>query len=398
MFRALSPVGHPLCWSQIPAIFKKTPGSPGFLSHYFPPGSVFPVSSGTAALTISLLILRKVSDRKEVVLPAYSCPSLVAAVVKAGLKPVLCDLQPAKLVFDLERLAATAGPDTLAVIAVHLFGVPENMPKIKALAEQKGFFLLEDAAQAFGNHSRALGGNFGALGDLGVISFGRGKPLSLLSGGAVILNNPALRDSADETYAGLRPPPRASFVAGYAALLMLYSLFFHPRTHWLPRSIPFLKLGETYYIDEFTIGRIGDGVLRFGERVHQGYPEIRETRKRLAGSYVDMLKPYLGGLSFTPDTEGKDDIALLRFPVVFREAEKRDLVLAALIKEGLGATGSFPVPLNELEGAAPHTGGHPSGFPNAKAVSQRILTLPLHRYVRKEDLAAMSRIFSNILK
>lgn len=396
MFRAISPVGHPLSWAHIPALFKSEPDGIPFLSQYYRPGSVYPVSSGTAALTVSLRILKKTSTRKEVVIPAYSCPSLVAAVVKAGLRPVLCDLQRDRLILDLDQLGALAGADTLAVMAVHLYGVSENINGIKRLSEKTGFFVLEDAAQAFGNCSHKLGGNHGALGDLGVISFGRGKPLSLLRGGAVILNRPALKAEAEEIYADLVSRPRTGFLAGYTLLLLLYSVFFHPRTHWLPRSMPFLKLGETHYVEDFFVGRIGDGVLGFGERVHLEYAEIRETRKRLAGYYHEMLKPYLGEFAFLPEAESEDDVALLRYPIVFKESDKRDTVLAALLKKGLGASGSYPVPLNELEGSASQIQNPQWGFPNGKAISQRILTLPLHCYVREEDIAEMGRVFSGV--
>jgi perosamine synthetase len=396
MFRAISPAGHPLAWTHIAALFKREPNRTPFLSQYYRSGTVYPVSSGTAALTVSLRILKKTSTKKEVVIPAYSCPSLVAAVVKAGLRPVLCDLQPDRPALDLEQLGTVAGADTLAVAAVHLYGVSEDIPAIKKLSEKTVFFVLEDAAQAFGNCSRKLGGNFGALGDLGVISFGRGKPLSLLHGGAVILNHPALKAEAEEIYENLSSQPRIRFLTSYTLLLLLYSVFFHPRTHWLPRAIPFLKLGETYYIEDFFAGRIGAGVLRFGERVHREYSEIRETRKRLAGYYTEMLKPYSKELAFLPEADKEDDVALLRYPIIFKEAAKRDLVLPALLRKGLGASGSYPVPLNELEGSASQIHNAQSGFPNAKAISQRIMTLPLHRYVREADIAEMGRVFSSV--
>jgi perosamine synthetase len=398
MFRAISPVGHPLSWAHIPALFRRGPDRIPFLSQYYLPGSVYPVSSGTAALTVSLNILKKTSTRKEVVIPAYSCPSLVAAVVKAGLRPVLCDLQRDRLILDLEELGAVAGADTLAVMAVHLYGVSEDINEIKRLSEKMGFYVLEDAAQAFGNYSHKLGGTYGAFGDLGVISFGRGKPLSLLHGGAVILNHHALKAEAEETYNNLPSQPRTGFLARYILLLLLYSIFFHPRTHWLPRSMPFLKLGETHYLEDFFVGRIGDGVLRFGERVHLEYAEIRETRKRLAGYYHEMLKRYLEEIAFLPEAESEDDVALLRYPIVFKESDKRDTVLAALLKNGLGASGSYPVPLNELEGSASRIQNPQSEFPNGKAISQRIMTLPLHRYVREEEIAEMGRIFSKIFQ
>jgi dTDP-4-amino-4,6-dideoxygalactose transaminase len=396
MFRAISPAGHPLAWTHIAALFKREPNRIPFLSQYYRPGTFYPVSSGTAALTVSLRILKKTSTKKEVVIPAYSCPSLVAAVVKAGLRPVLCDLQPDRPALDLEQLGTVAGADTLAVAAVHLYGVSENIPGIKKLSEKTGFFVLEDAAQAFGNCSRKLGGNFGALGDLGVISFGRGKPLSLLHGGAVILNRPTLKAEAEEIYQNLSSQPRIRFLTSYTLLLLLYSFFFHPRTHWLPRAIPFLKLGETYYIEDFFAGRIGAGVLRFGERVHLEYSEIRETRKRLAGYYTEMLEPYSKELAFLPEADKEDDVALLRYPIIFKQAKKRDLVLPALLRKGLGASGSYPVPLNELEGSASQIHNAQSGFPNAKAISQRIMTLPLHRYVREADIAEMGQVICSV--
>jgi UDP-2-acetamido-2-deoxy-ribo-hexuluronate aminotransferase len=89
-------------------------------------------------------------------------------------------------------------------------------------------------------------------------------------------------------------------------------------------------------------------------------------------------------------------VALLRYPIIFKEAAKRDLVLPALLKKGLGASGSYPVPLNELEGSASRIQNPQSEFPNGKAISQRIMTLPLHRYVREEDIAEMGRVFSSV--
>lgn len=398
MFRTLSPVGHPLSLGDVTALFHSDPNEASFLSRYFSAGSVFPVSSGTAALFVSLQTLKRTSARKEVVLPAYSCPALVAAVVKAGLQPVLCDMHLLSFSLDQEQLAAAVGEKTLAVVAVHLFGVPEDIPSIRALAAPRECFVLEDAAQAFGNYSPKSGGCFGSLGDMGIVSFGRGKPLSLLHGGAAIVNLPMLKEHMEAIHATLPGPPRLQFLMRHALLLLLYVVFFPPRTHWIPRSIPWLKLGETHYMGEFFATRIGPGVLRLGEALYQKFQDIRQVRKDLTFRYVEILKPYEGWFAYLPPIPApEDDIALLRFPIVFNEGAVRDRVLSALLKKGLGGSGSYPLPLNELEGARARILPSQAGFPNAKAISQRILTLPLHLYVTERDLENIAQVFSDAL-
>src|SRR5687767_9164577 len=61
---------------------------------HFAVRDVFLVSSGTAALTLTLMALKSLSPRTEVVIPAYTCFSVPAAVLKAGLRPVPCDIDP----------------------------------------------------------------------------------------------------------------------------------------------------------------------------------------------------------------------------------------------------------------------------------------------------------------
>src|SRR5436309_1199496 len=111
---------------------------------------VFLVSSGTAALTLSLKALRSLSGRTEVVIPAYTCYSVAAAVEKAGLRPVLCDIDPSTFDFDHALLERTLGANTLCVIAHHLFGVPSDIERIRAVCSARGIFVVEDAAQAMG--------------------------------------------------------------------------------------------------------------------------------------------------------------------------------------------------------------------------------------------------------
>lgn len=389
MFRALSPAGHPLRFREIIRLLVENSGKGNFLSRYYPDSAAYPVSSGTAALTLALLGLKATSVGTEVVLPAYSCPSLVSAVVTAGLRPVLCDMEPDSFRLDLNGLDALTGPQTLCAMGVHLYGLPEDMPGLMELSRKKAFFIVEDAAQSFGNRSS------GALGDLGVVSFGRGKPLSLLSGGAVLVNNKALIGPVEQAFQSLSAPPEDAFFWRYLSLLFLYAVFFHPRTHWLPRSIPQLKLGETHFSLEFDVKKIGKGVREFGETVCPRFDEIRRTRLNLSMEYRNRFDKFSEKFAFLPEVANDEQSVLLRFPVIFKNAHSRDRAMSQLIKRGLGASGSYPVPLNELEGASAYIGNRNSAFPNAKAISEKILTLPLHSCVTEKDVKIIEKILSS---
>jgi len=385
MLRTLPPAGHALRLGEIlPLLIPSRDGEHSFLKS-LEDAPYYLVSSGSAALTLALSALKAGPAKSEVVLPAYTCPSLLSAVVRAGLRPVLCDLEPHGLRLDLDCLTSKTGSNTLAVMAVHLYGTPENIHAVKTLAESSGAFLIEDAAQAFGNRIGA--GNVmpcGRQGDLGILSFGRGKPLSLHSGGAVIVNNAALTERFDRLYQGLETPDSRRFAARYRFTLLLYAVFFHPRFYWLPKSMPWLRLGETFFNLDFEVGKMGHGVTALGDAVMRRFGRIREKRIALAQRYSEKLAKYRGLFDYLPPFDG-ENMALLRFPVVFREKSARDRVLGRLTKRGLGASCSYPVPLNELEGTEPYLDPAES-FPNAKRLSERIITLPLHDHVRTRDV------------
>ncbi len=106
-------------------------------------------------------------------LPAFTCYDIASAAVGAGVRVALYDVDPDTLGPDpasLERvLAAGAG----AVVAGPLYGVPLEWDALRALADRHGALLIEDAAQGHGASWR--GRPLGSLGDLSVLSFGRGK-------------------------------------------------------------------------------------------------------------------------------------------------------------------------------------------------------------------------------
>jgi dTDP-3-amino-3,4,6-trideoxy-alpha-D-glucose transaminase len=150
------------------------------------------VGSGTAALT---LLLRAIGLRPgdEVIVPAHTFIATALAVVHAGAVPVLCDVDDATGLLDLDAAAATVGPRTAAVIPVHLYGQLCDMAAVGRFAERHGLAVIEDAAQAHG--AECDGSRAGSFGAGAAFSFYPSKNLGALGdGGAVCTNDKALAD------------------------------------------------------------------------------------------------------------------------------------------------------------------------------------------------------------
>lgn len=141
------------------------------------------VNSGTAALTI-MLQAAGIGAGDEVIVPAHTFIAPALAVLHAGATPAWADVDAATGLIDPSAAAASVGPRTAAILAVHLYGQPCEMDELRAVAERHGLLLLEDAAQAHGATYRgaragslARGAafsfypskNLGALGDAGAI-------------------------------------------------------------------------------------------------------------------------------------------------------------------------------------------------------------------------------------
>lgn len=134
-------------------------------------------------LLISELSRRRNYQQDEVLLPGYTCYSLASSVVRAGLKIRVYDLDPRTLQPDIESIVRNRSSRTLAIIHQHLFGIPMPIEGITSLAKETDITVIEDAAQALGG--RLNGKALGTLGDFGLFSFGRGKPLPLGGGGDI---------------------------------------------------------------------------------------------------------------------------------------------------------------------------------------------------------------------
>jgi len=127
--------------------------------------------SGTSALVMALQ--RMLPPAGTVAYPAYACIDLTAAAVAAGVQVRLYDLDPATLSPDLDSVRAAIRRGVDAIVVAHLYGYPADVTGVRKIAAEEGIPVIEDAAQGAGG---AIGGvPLGSLGEIAILSFGRGK-------------------------------------------------------------------------------------------------------------------------------------------------------------------------------------------------------------------------------
>ena len=152
------------------------------------------VASGTAALK---LVLRAagIGRGDEVIVPAHTYIATALAVIHAGARPVLCDVEYGTGLIDVDSAAAVVGPKTAAILPVHLYGQLCDMPAVRGLADRHSLAVFEDAAQAHGaEYDGTPPGGFGAG---AAFSFYPSKNLGALGdAGAICTNDPVIAERA----------------------------------------------------------------------------------------------------------------------------------------------------------------------------------------------------------
>jgi len=386
MLYQLPPVGNPVCLSRSD---KQDALIQIFGSSYKP----YYFASGTAALAAAIMAASRLKsvDEPEVIVPAYGCPDLISAAVFAGVKPVLVDLEADRPWMNLEQLLARISTQTVAIVAVNLFGISERMDQLRPLAEQSEVVLIEDSAQAFPSRNEQ---DIWA-GDLVVLSFGRGKPVSLLGGGAVLC-----REGAHEALYGLLPCGREQQPVNVPQQLIfklkaaLYNRMIFPRLYWLPQAMPFLHLGETRYYPLTSIegmDRIRLSMLPANVKAYlDNSLKIQEKIEEMLGD----LDLEVCGITDLPNAcKIADGRRLLRYPLLV-EPGARDQLYGELFRSGLGPSLMYPTVLPKISGLRSILQSQ-GVFPAASSFAERLLTLPTHQQVSQADIAKMREVLGS---
>ena len=138
--------------------------------------------SGDVALGMAFQAVRTLlPGRDEVIVPSYTFPSTANAVIRAGLRPRFCDVDPSSLCATAASVQPLLSSRTAAIVPVHAHGNPCDMPSFESLAAESGAMLVSDAAAAFG--ATLDGRRIGGFGDLEVFSLSSTKVMTAGEGG-----------------------------------------------------------------------------------------------------------------------------------------------------------------------------------------------------------------------
>ncbi len=144
------------------------------------------ISSGSAALRIALLALG-LEPGDEVIVPPYTFLATATAVIEANGTPVFADIQADTFNLNPDSVQAAITSRTRAIIPVHLGGLPVDFDALRAIAEEHGLYIIEDACHAHG--ARYKDRSVGSLGDMACFSFQSTKNMTSGEGGIILTNN-----------------------------------------------------------------------------------------------------------------------------------------------------------------------------------------------------------------
>jgi len=286
------------------------------------------VKTGTDALVLALRALG-IGAGDEVIAPANSFFATAEAISLVGATPVLCDVDDATLLVDVDDAARRITPRTKCIVPVHLFGQLADIDRVRAL----GVRVLEDAAQAHGatrGKHRA-----GSCGELAGFSFYPTKNLGALGdGGAVVSNNRIIADRVRRlrTYGWSKPQ--------YAEL----------------------ESGRCSRLDEIQAAVLSVKLKSLSRNV--------ERRRRAAARY-------LAGLSGLPLVLPNEHLGCTHsYHLFVIRSKSRDALEAHLKSSGIGTARHYPWPVHQQPGLA--SGARiPEPLAVTEQLSTEILSLPM---------------------
>ena len=348
----------------------------------FPVEDALLCGSGTQALQLALqAACRPGRGGRLVALPAFACYDLASAAIGANVEVVFYDIDPDTLAADMASLSRALEREPAAVVVAPLFGYQPDWDAVRALTTRHGARLIEDAAQSFGALWR--GEPVGGIGDLSVLSFGRGKGWTAVEGGALL--GP---EAEIERLRTALPPCPAGAAATARTLLegLAQWAFARPLLYGLPTALPALGLGETVYRPPVAPRALGPRSARLALEtlgVSEREADARRARTRAMARRVEAL----GSADLrVPRVQDGSEPGGLRLPVVASPE-----VRGRLLERGraLGIMPGYPLPLPELPPLEPHI-VEARCFPGAEALAERLVTLPTHSLLRDSDMSLIA--------
>lgn len=325
------------------------------------------------------MFARQCPARREVIVPAYICPSVPQAVLAAGLQARYVDVGD-DLNLSLEAVRLAIGPDTLAVIAPHMYGCPAPIELIEAICGEAGIFLIDDAAQVVG--VRVGGRLLGTFGDVGVISFAQSKAVVTGirgSGGVLLVNRAQWAAEAATLCATL--PPATGRLGALADFLWNYvgQAYTGHSGYYIDRVLKLLNVRQRSHGGATRISNMEAAVAL----VQMARLELMlQKRCHIVQAYSDALQSHTD-LVFPQYAEGRYLArVMLQLPPGVDLAKTR----SALRDLGVETRVGYAVPIS-AQGHASH----------ASVLAERLLGMPTGSSWTKSDVASICAALQQVI-
>lgn len=308
------------------------------------------LNSGTSALHLALRCLN-IGPGDEVITVGMTFIATAWAISYVGAKPVFVDIDPARRTICPSKLETAITPRTKAIIPVHLYGMPAEMDRIKAIAERNGLPIIEDAAQAHG--ARYRGKRVGQFGQAACFSFYPTKNLGAYGeGGALVTNDASIAQRARSL-----------------------------RDHAQSQKYLHDEIGYNYRMDSFQAAVLAIKLKRL-----DAWNAARADR---AACYTELL----ANSSYKLPTHFSDSECVWHCYVI--EAPERHRVRSVLHEAGIETGVHYPVPVH-LQKAYAHLGYKQGDLPVTERLCQHCLSLPIYPELSKEKIFTVTSILLDL--
>jgi dTDP-4-amino-4,6-dideoxygalactose transaminase len=345
--------------------------------------SVVLCGSGTQALTLAIREAQRRADPKApVALPAFSCFDVASAAIGANARVSLYDLDPNTLGPDMESLERVLKAGAGVVVIAPLYGIPVDWDALKELAGRYGSVLIEDAAQGHG--ASWNGKRLGALGEISVLSFGRGKGWTGGRGGALLMRGAEGSARRDV------PEPTTSECSAVALADIAQWAFARPAVYGIPAAIPALRLGETTYRESRPVTSMTRSAAASLLATHEAALVEAGVRRRNAARFVAGLGD--NSRARTIRTQHLSCAGYLRLPV--RLPNGIGSLKLGREASQLGIFSSYPMSLSNLSQLAGRLVDRLGSPPGAETLVRQLVTVPTHSRLGPNDLSEVAGILT----
>ena len=298
-------------------------------------------------------IIAALDLRGEVITTPFTFASTTHAIVRNGLKPVFCDINPDDYTIDVEKIESLITEKTSAIIPVHVYGNVCDIEAIDRIAKKHNLKVIYDAAHTFGVTVNGQG--IGTFGDASMFSFHATKVFNTIEGGAVTYNDSSIKQVLNDLKNfGITGPETVEYVGGNAKM------------------------------NEFQAA-MGICNLR-----HVNGEIIK--RKKVVERYIENLKDITGIQLSKKQVDVESNYAY--FPVVFDGYKMtRDEVFEKLKDNDIIARKYFYPLTNSFECYRDQYDVDKT--PVAKYIAERVLTLPLYADLALEDVDRICEIIKS---